>query len=624
MKQSYVWLLALLSILTLAATSTLAIAEEDSAHLSGKVEIGVTSVDTKDDPARVNEYSKYRRHDGTNFAPSLDLEYRSPKGFEVSVESVTRGPRDQHHALELDAYRIFRLDMDYQVFEHWKDHDNLESQGATFTGDTYGDQPRVTTDLTAGQIPANPAVNGLEVLEAAQVNYYQELDNNYVVERREFESEADLTIPAFPNVTFHVGYRLEERDGYEQAITSSKCSQCHVQANSKEIDESTEDITLGATGKFGMLTVEYEYLSRDFDADGDNASYNYLKAGKKRAGVYDYDQLLYWGMEEYKDTPDSEKQSHVVKARLDLPKNTTISANYVNSDIESDKDGEEGTYSLNKGTLSSDLESLFFKGVTRFGALRLSIRGGTYDLDGPDYYAYFPDRDDNTSDPMQDFDNPQHYESAESREVTEFGIDAVYRLARATTLRLGYDYEDVDRDVGEFGDTETNTYKIAVQSRLNKQFSGRISYEYQDIDDPFHGEEMTGIAQGIGDTDEMYPGMEWLYTDDFRRTDGNPPSGAVYYWNSAYPSRTLDTSTDPDEVQEVKSSVTWAPTSTMALTASGRYRYEEYDDVDYKQRTYSPGLSFYYAPTGNLSLTMAYTYNKQKTENQMCVGWYHG
>ncbi|MBW2689347.1 MAG: hypothetical protein JRC99_05415, partial [Deltaproteobacteria bacterium] len=62
----------------------------------------------------------------------------------------------------------------------------------------------------------------------------------------------------------------------------------------------------------------------------------------------------------------------------------------------------------------------------------------------------------------------------------------------------------------------------------------------------------------------------------------------------------------------------------MALTASGRYRYEEYDDVDYKQRTYSPGLSFYYAPTGNLSLTMAYTYNKQKTENQMCVGWYHG
>ena len=72
-------LLALLSILALAATSTLAIAEEDSAHVSGKVEVGVSGVDTKDNPARVNEYSKYRSKDGANLAPSLDLEYSSKK-----------------------------------------------------------------------------------------------------------------------------------------------------------------------------------------------------------------------------------------------------------------------------------------------------------------------------------------------------------------------------------------------------------------------------------------------------------------------------------------------------------------------------------------------------------------
>ncbi|MCK4535386.1 MAG: MtrB/PioB family outer membrane beta-barrel protein, partial [Desulfuromonadales bacterium] len=196
--------------------------------------------------------------------------------------------------------------------------------------------------------------------------------------------------------------------------------------------------------------------------------------------------------------------------------------------------------------------------------------------------------------------------------------------ARATTLRLGYDYEEVERVEEELGETETSTYRIALQSRLSKQLSGRISYEYQDIDDPFHGEDMTGIAQGIGITDPLYPGMAWLNTDDFRLIDDNPLNNAVYYWNSVYPNRTLDTSTSPDEVQQIKFSTTWSPSTNMALTAFARYRAEENDDVSYEQKTFVPGLSLYYAPNSKLNLTMAYTFNKQETENQMCVGWYHG
>ncbi len=110
---------------------------------------------------------------------------------------------------------------------------------------------------------------------------------------------------------------------------------------------------------------------------------------------------------------------------------------YVKADIEKEKAGEAGTYSLDKSTLSSELESFFLKGATRIGGLRLTMRGGTYEIDGPDYYVTFPDRDDMlaadgapSTYENQDFDNPEHFESAESRKVTEFGIDGVYRLPK--------------------------------------------------------------------------------------------------------------------------------------------------------------------------------------------------
>jgi hypothetical protein len=627
MKQSSVWLLALLSILTLAATSTLAMAEEGSAHLSGNIEVGVTGVDTKDNHARVNEYGKYSADDdGLSLAPSLSLESLS-NGVLLGIEAEVKGKRDQAFSLELDASRIFKFETNYQVFEHWKDHDNLEHMGATMTGDVNGDQPRVASDLTwGGSTPAS--------LEAAQARYYLEMDNDYIVKHTEWENEASLTLPALPNVTFHAGLRIEEREGSEQATTTSKCGICHVSADSKGINESTEDFTFGVTGKFGILTVEYEYLDRDFDEDGPSAAYSYKSSTNIRAGIEDEDQLLYSGLHDYKVTPDSEKDSHMLEARVDLPQNTVISASYVTADIESDKEGEAGTYSLDTGTLTSEFDSFFLKGATRFGALRLSMRGGTYEIDGPEYDVTFPDRDDmliadggQSSFENQTFDNPEHFESAESREVTEFGIDGVYRLARATTLRLGYEYEKIDRDEAELGETETNTYKIAVQSRLNKQLSGRVSYEYQDIDDPFQGAK-TGIAQGIGVTDPAYPGLEWLYTDDFRLANDpdsdNPANQAVYYWNSVYPNRTLETSMAPDEVQQVKFSSTWSPATNAALTVFARYRDESNDDVSYDQKTFVPGLTFYYAPNSKMNLTMSYTFNKQETENQMCVGWYHG
>ncbi len=208
---------------------------------------------------------------------------------------------------------------------------------------------------------------------------------------------------------------------------------------------------------------------------------------------------------------------------------------------------------------------------------------------------------------------------AEAREVTELGFDAVYRLAKATTLRFGYEYEEVDREDEALGETETNTFKVSVKSRLNNQWSGMVSYQYQDISDPLSGH--VGIAQGdspLATQDPLGSGLWYYDVTDF----GSP--AAIWYWTDVYPNRQLEASNLPEKVHEAKVNATWVASPNMSATLFARVRMEENDETNYEQDTYVPGASLYYAPNNKLNLTMAYTFNKQKTENQMCVGWYHG
>lgn len=518
------------------------------------------------------------------------------------------GPRDQDFNLDFDAKRIFKFSFDYQVLEHWKDHETLNQMGGTLADDLGGGQPSVTTDLIYANTGAttiggaNPIV-GYDPLTA----YNQELNNDYIVTRREFKNKAALTLPALPNITFHAGMRIETREGMEQAIGLSKCSSCHVSAEGKDIDERTEDFTIGATGKFGPVTVEYEYLTRDFTEDATAPGRYYAANGNT--------QLLYQGDEfEYSKTPDSEKDTHTLRIRADFANSTSVTGSYVKSDVESSKsDVADASYTLLDGTtLKTELESFGAKATTKLGDnWRFSLRAATYEIDANNNELYFAARGATTSEAFDDqYDT---WVSAEEREVTEFGLDAVYRLAKATTLRLGYDYEKIDRDEAELGETETHSFKASIKSRFSNNFSGRLSYQYQDIDDPFGGDDATGIYQGTGTADPLGSGLYYAII----------PAGSKY-WDAVYPERTMDATNQPDSVHEAKLNATWTPSANMAATLFTRVRYEENDSVEYKQTTYVPGVSFWYAPNNNVNLTMAYTFSKQDTENRACVGWYHG
>jgi hypothetical protein len=629
MKQRQLWLFVALSLACLIATATVAAAEMQT---SGTVEVGVAGMDISDSPARVNEYVGTRSEEGFSFAPKLSVDSVGDNSA-LSLDVDIMGPRDQKYRLDVDAERVLRLKADYQVLEYWKDRETLDQMGATGRGDTGGSQPSTTTDkifaeLIEAELPAS--VGGGTINYDPREAHEQELSNTYIGTRREFKGDVGLTLPTMPNVSFHTGWRSETRQGMEQAIGVTKCDNCHVTASGKDINERTEELTFGATGRFGKLTMEYDYLQRTFTERADAPMRFYEDANNALAFGMLYENGDYY----YARTPDSKKDSHSLKGRFDFTANTALSASYVKSDVESAKgfvEERDGYVFDGDSTLSTELESFGAKLSHRFAnGLRFSVRGSTYEISTSHNNLYFPAREIAPDGPLPNDsvwpgEITDSWHSAAGREVRELGADLVYRLTTGTTVRFGYEYEEIDRDEVELGHTKTHTLKAALKSRINKNLSGRISYQYQNIDEPMAG-SLVGIAQGIGTEDPLGSGLWYLDSADYA-TSGTGlglTNGRVWYWTDVYPNRTLETTSQPEDVHEVKLSTTWSPKNNFAATLFARARYEENDRVKYEQSTFVPGLSLWYAPTAKMNLTMAYTFNKQKTENQMCVGWYHG
>ena len=590
MKHKHTWLLiaALLALLVPSAVT----AAEEGKEFTNSVEMGAAGMSVDDEVNKVNEYSTIRDDDGVNPYLKARIEAHN-EDINLDLDAKAMSNRDQTYELEADYKRILRIDSSYDTFKHWLSHDQLDYMRATM-------KPVNTS--------SNPAVYSQDLVPG----------KDFYTIHKEFEIDGEVAIPGLPNVVLKTGFREEKREGTEQAISMSHCTACHVDGSAKSVDETTTDLKLGATGKFGLLTVDYEFLTRDFDDDSKELSRDYLEQGKPFDGGFPTfptpggpgsfnSRLLYAGDEySYDSTPDSEKDSHTLKARLDLDNSTVLSSTYVSAEVESDKDNDVDNLYLSKGHISTDYDSYSMRGSTRLGNWKLSGYGRREEVDSSNNTLTFVN---NAGVDVAASTERTTYESEDDRDITTLGASAYYRFNRSTSMRLGYEYEDIDRDIDSAVDTETNTLKASVRFRPTKKINTRISYKYQNIDDAFMAEH-----GNMGPTDDTY---SWPPAD---------PADKVWYGTGYYTQRLAEATNQPEDVHEVKLSATWAPSARYSVTVYNRYRYEENDlnTNTYEKTSYSPGLTAWWAPVNDLNLTMAYNFNKQETENQMCVGWYHG
>ncbi|NJC88017.1 MAG: cytochrome C [Desulfuromonas sp.] len=622
-----------------------------AAEVTGSIEAGAAGVAIKDSPLRVNEYSTIRPDDGGGAYGKVDLKSHSG-GLAVDVEADVFGSRDQKYDLGIDANRIFRLRSDYQKYQHWLGHDQLNyldaaippAQGAPGSTVTLGPNvvpgfivpstynPATGQVTVGGPAPGNPATD--QQIGRASV-YGEDLTPgaDFNIRYSEWKNQADITLPQLPNLTFHAGYRLQKREGIEQSIGMSKCTACHITGQGRDVNEETKDLSAGVTGRFGQLTVDYTFLDREFREQADTPLRWYDPA-LSPAGAYNapggvltarpFDNRLSYeytdGMLAYDTTPDSDKQSHTLKARYDFSRDTSMVGSWVHAKVDSDKSSEPGIFVLNDDNLETEYDGYAFKLATKLlPQLKLTLHGKLEEIDADDvaltYYTIGTLAQGNLGGNLPTNAFAAGYEALAARDILTLGADALYRLTPKSSVKLGYEYQEVDRDAEDYEKTTRHSIEATYRAKYSKSLSTRVSYRYENIDDPL---QHTAAAGFINPT----TGLPYAGNQDPTPTIG---SGSLY-GTQYYDLRQTDLSNLPEDIHEGKASVTWSPRPNLSATVSYRIKLEE-NDLDrstWEQTTHSPSLSLWYAPTGDLSFTFAYNYFAQATEAKFCQGWYDG
>jgi len=576
-------LILLVAAVFICVTSLgVAFAEEKKAEKAYRLKVGAGYYTTSTDDTKTN----VAEYDDTGGSATGLFGYTGSFGknfIDLNARYTTQD--DNAGNVNLDINRVFRFKMDYNKFIHRTRHDPLFQ------------------DELNGKMVVNPFWDKHGSLEGAQKWKYtdQQPGKNYQIYRQHTEMKAKVTVPSFPALTFHGGWRNEIRHGWRQGtLMTGKCTPCHIVGYGNRIDQTTNDLTVGATLKLGVVTVDYTYLDRDFsnDASTQNIYYDDVKTPSAGKTALFAGRLSMHGVDSIRNLiPDSSKKMHTIKARADLPAETTAYGSFVCTTMENDYndlDVDQHVYNLR---LTKD-----------FMKRRLTLSGRFRYIDINSDNAYVPIENHFVpTDPSYHVTDNFSFtrESAIDREEITGNLDAAYRLNRCTTIRLGYEYDNIDRDTFEVtksGDTETttHTFKVAVNGRPDRKWKYRVGYTYKNIDDPFSN--VGGCCQEVE----------------------NLHSATPYYQIFNRENRMHDGSVSPESVHEIKLSATYMPKTSMSINGLFQYERQDNDHSDWDSDRYMAGINFWFMPMKKLSFSLGYNYQYERYGGQICTDLFGG
>ena len=622
-----------LVLLILCFLTSLGLAAEKYAKI--EVAPGYTFAGTNDEQNKVSEFTSTR----SQATPEVKGEVKLG-AFEANGYFYYRDKDEKEWNVEADFGRIFRVDYGYNGFIHRLQHDRL-----------YADEPRFPKN-----IPPNNVNNGLVAfnpfwitdpdlhLAGAQMVAADDLDagRDYQIVRREQEISGKFQLPMFPYVILRAKAKEEREFGWRQhTLMTGKCTPCHIVGTGRRINQYTRDFTVGATIKYGIVTVDYSHLWRHFDNQAGNPTiqFDYVMAPEEETYIfnprllydsqYDYETFFSGGgfiptnieRRPYAEIPDIDKQTDKLKVRVDLPYRTTLYSSFVYSSVENsytDKDYDTTVYALRITTRP-----------TR--NLTLSLRGKYYTIDNDDVTVRLEKySNDESLDPIyqswgatdaSSFDYVR--KSNMDRDVWEGGIDIKYVLSKYY-FRAGYTYTYIDRDhdtwkeylhKDEVNLLQDESFLLDDTTKIHKvklTFGGhpltnlnfRLTYKYEHQQDEFAN------ANGIG------------FKDNFNLY--GLPGGVPYYAIFRNRNRKYDASNVPTDVHDVKLVADWTPINQITASVNLGYKYQKNDDSDWEADTYVAGLNLLILPMEKLTVNLGANYEYSTYETRMCVDLFGG
>jgi len=615
-------------------------------NLKGSISAGAFIQGDNDKLDRAAEYYEDESSPAFNFY--LDT-YNSSS--DLYVYGNYEGEYTNDFTAKGNLLRHVKVDFDYKKLYHRKDYDTLFIQY-----DKNNFSPAVATGKVPFSATPDGKVYGVNKFIADDTvtspggqwyGFEQDttaVDKDYYIKRSEVRSKASFAMPGLETLKLNISGRFENRDGYEHKTAMvGKCTVCHVRGLRKNIDETTRDLKAGISFTGGPVFFSYSHMYRDFYVSNKAISTTFdsvegLRSSKPDKYIIFSPRLnseTYGGTEEVAKTPESDKNMDTFKLRLDLPYYTTFAASYTTSTITNND-----TYGGNNIDLDQDALNLRLTTHLLDRKLTLSAKFRYIDLDRDSVHAELEKQDayyfqPNYSTPLTyngtsyNYDMTKTYfyndtgqpvifdvegESTYDREQYIFGINAVYRmLNNKLKFRLGYEYENIDRDNYEVyeGDktTEKNTIKAGIDFKPLMNFSGRFKFEYSNIDDPFAKPKAGCIAvTSTSTTDLKYGG------------------GGKAAYPLVYDQRSYTGSASPSEIYSYSLNLSWLPTKNLSLAFLGKYTDSENDEgnTDWDFDGLTLGFDGTLMVTEKLALSFGYNYEKADTDSKLSVGLYAG
>ncbi|MDY0190100.1 MAG: GSU2204 family CXXCH-containing (seleno)protein [Desulfuromonas sp.] len=633
----------LASILMMACVTTGSATDWSAAEIN----LGYTGASSNDS---LNKTAEYESMD-SSVGGGLDLDVRH-NGIGIELSGQYTDADENEAAASLDIKRVIRGKYDYQKFIHRLRHDALfedQTHLSATGGPGYSAfEPSINVadhEFYDGIIAANAVPMMLEDgsigLEGLQTATFNDLDQgrDYMIERRKHKASAKLQIPSFPYLVPEVKFSHEEKHGWKQStLMTGQCTPCHTVAVGQEIDQTTEEVSIGATFKMAGLTASYFHTEREFDNHSDDYAhegrvdneYYYDTVTKGAATQLYMDRELFENSEqEIGITADIEKQMDTVKLRYDAPVQTTFYGSYVSAETKN-----------NYNDLEYDSDTLFFSLSNRsIAGLRVKAYAKQYEIDSDDLYVDMTSYSNNTTITLGSLsDEPVSYfnyerPSSASRNVWEAGVDASYVLSSRAMLTGAYTYKIVDRDNDTFKEYDTsalldeaylddeqttyNTIELGISARPLSTVNMRAKYTYEHADTPF------SYSDGLG-YDDLYGWTQLLEETGSDALDMSVNSPFYQVLRSGY--RTTSGSNVAENHHQLKASGTWTPNDIFSLSLNGQYTFEENDDAynDWENNSWNAGVSFFLMPTQKLSFSAGYDYQYGKTTSKYATPLYVG
>lgn len=444
-------------------------ADADEGRLRGEIDLGLQLLDLDGRSYKYGEYTGTDR-DGIYFIGGADLHYNRGSRYYLDLKADRLGYDSRGIRLDTGLYGGYRLSLGYDETPHLVS----SSSKTPFYG--VGTSRLV---LPPGFVAAS-TTSGMTTLPSSLKDVKLEVDRK--------TSTMGFETPLGSGLDFKLTFKNEQKDGVKSmggplgihgGFTSSVVLP-------EPVDYSTNEITASIAYNGKSANAEFTYHLSVFDNNNESLTWSvpFLKYGPPPPTSPTYPSTARTSL-----PPNNRYQNFGLSGGVNFGDSARISAMAEYGIMEQDTDllpytinpaSTVGTPLPRKTSEAEiDVKHLEFNLWARpLKGLDLNTRYRYYETDNKTPSDLFLRIINDTGNQVATTDSTAAYNLPYDLKQNRINLDASWRLATGTTLKIGYEFDDKKRSYREVNETKENTYAAKLTTRPASYASLALHYSY--------------------------------------------------------------------------------------------------------------------------------------------------